>query len=579
MKFELIHFPRKVLRFFRAISGFRKAVAISVFLHLLAFVTLGFFFGFLSVPPVFEPPLVFDFVFEPTEPDEESSLDGDSDDPNNPLADSKEEAPSKPVESDNPGQHLQEIQQQIAASPVSPSQPSNITESSDELVDDLTTSDPLDMTDPSPERPAEPDMTPIVPNRDFKERLSVPTTLQPSELTIKQYDLRDADPIPARLSISKKQHEMLVKQSKKWAEKFHDMKLTDSTYVWEHKGKEYRAQFEHQPAQNDTELDQLIVNVVTSENGQEVKTRMRMKRLAFSSYAQFVDRWDPQVAVHDDILEGRFHSNSEFVVSEFGGKAPVFNGKVTTSSFSVKHIDAFQKQILFPRSYETAKLFHGGLETGVKSIRLPKHFTPFLTDSTISENRIHRFAGKTRITFHADGTFSWRDLETGATSSRVPIPEDTFYIIGSNKKKELRLKGVLRGKVLVYAAGKVIIDDDITYSKPPDANGLSGDYLGIVSEKDVIIAEPKVTGPGDLYIYAAIYAKGRFSVPNRTRHGHATMYVYGSLTAGSISATEPRYATKITFDQRLEQRRPPGFPITDRYEVIEWDKSWETRTN
>jgi hypothetical protein len=31
------------------------------------------------------------------------------------------------------------------------------------------------------------------------------------------------------------------------------------------------------------------------------------------------------------------------------------------------------------------------------------------------------------------------------------------------------------------------------------------------------------------------------------------------------TATEPRYATGIRFDPRLESRRPPGFPVTDRY--------------
>ncbi len=52
------------------------------------------------------------------------------------------------------------------------------------------------------------------------------------------------------------------------------------------------------------------------------------------------------------------------------------------------------------------------------------------------------------------------------------------------------------------------------------------------------------------------------------------LHIYGSLTAGTLSATEPRYATKIQFDQRLEVLRPPRFPMTDRYAIESWDGAW-----
>jgi hypothetical protein len=50
--------------------------------------------------------------------------------------------------------------------------------------------------------------------------------------------------------------------------------------------------------------------------------------------------------------------------------------------------------------------------------------------------------------------------------------------------------------------------------------------------------------------------------------------MYGSVAAGSLSATEPRFRTEIEFDGRLEDARPPGFPVTDRYEVVAWDGRW-----
>ena len=104
----------------------------------------------------------------------------------------------------------------------------------------------------------------------------------------------------------------------------------------------------------------------------------------------------------------------------------------------------------------------------------------------------------------------------------------------------------------------------------PDAD----DDLGLVSDKYVHIAPADVTGPGNLLINAAIYAKRRFAVRGYRSRENAMLYLYGSLSVGSLSATEPRYYTRIQFDRRLEEMRPPGFPMTDRYEVESWDTTW-----
>ena len=53
------------------------------------------------------------------------------------------------------------------------------------------------------------------------------------------------------------------------------------------------------------------------------------------------------------------------------------------------------------------------------------------------------------------------------------------------------------------------------------------------------------------------------------------MFIYGSLTAGTILETEPRYATKLDYDKRFEYLRPASFPMTRRYEVDSWDQDWK----
>ena len=58
-----------------------------------------------------------------------------------------------------------------------------------------------------------------------------------------------------------------------------------------------------------------------------------------------------------------------------------------------------------------------------------------------------------------------------------------------------------------------------------------------------------------------------------------TLNIFGSVSAGSLSATEPRYTTNMIFDPRLENLRPPGFPVTDRYELLAQEKNWQIKNS
>jgi hypothetical protein len=132
----------------------------------------------------------------------------------------------------------------------------------------------------------------------------------------------------------------------------------------------------------------------------------------------------------------------------------------------------------------------------------------------------------------------------------------------------------VNGTVAVYSPHRIIIDGDILYAST-DSVEEGGDFLGLLSARNVVIAGRRTIGHGDLNVHAAIYAKGRFIV--RQAHGPraGTLSVFGSVSAGRVTVTEPRYATKIVFDERLENRRPPGFPVTDRYELAVASNGWE----
>jgi len=101
----------------------------------------------------------------------------------------------------------------------------------------------------------------------------------------------------------------------------------------------------------------------------------------------------------------------------------------------------------------------------------------------------------------------------------------------------------------------------------------------MVSDRDIVIADAKVTGPGDLQIDASIYAKRQFKVKNYTSKHAGTLRIFGSVSAGTMSATEPRYATNITFDKRLEDSRPPNYPVSDRYELALAEHDWQVEKN
>ena len=398
-------------------------------------------------------------------------------------------------------------------------------------------------------------------------RPDVVTTVSESEPVVSLRASKTRQTTPVRAPLSPKQEKMLARKIKKWTENFYRMPDVAAGLTWSYKGQEYLAKFTRLPAEDDMGIQRVIVEVSTEEDGKRLSTEMRMKRLSFSSYAQFINRWDPDVQFHNDEMHGRFHSNSEINLSYTRKVKPQFHGKVTTTARGI-NIDRRRGYV------RRDQIFLGGLQTGVKSIRLPKRFLPFPGEAEVADNRVHHFDEDTRITFYADGSYGWHAIGSESPQHQTVMSENASYLI-AGKKVTLHVKGTVNGKVLVYSPERIVIEDDLVYVQDPQETPDAGDYLGLVSDKYIDIAPPDITGPGDLVVNAAIYAKRRFTVKRYRSRGNALLYIYGSLTAGSLSATEPRYFTKIQFDQRLDELRPPGFPMTNRYTVEAWDTTWE----
>ncbi len=375
---------------------------------------------------------------------------------------------------------------------------------------------------------------------------------------------RNEPPSFATAAVSRRQERMLRRKLAEWTESVHRMSDATHKLSWRDQGEEYVAEFLHEPAGDDMDVERVTVIVSTERNGQRQSTEIRMKRLAFSNYAQFVDRWDRDVQIHDDELDGRFHSNSQINISYSRKVQPRFYGQVTTSA---RRVNVTESRGHISRD----QIFLGGLQTGVRAIRLPRYFLPLARET--ADDNVHYFDRDTRITFHADGGYDWQSIDAASPPQRVSDPGERYFLVGG-KRVELRVKGTVNGQVLIYSPERIVIDGRLDYAQDPRTVPGADDFLGLASAKYVDIARPAITGRGDLVINAAIYAKRRFAVRSFRSRDTSLLHIFGSLTAGTLSATEPRYATHIEFDRRLEHMRPPRFPMTDRYAVESWDSSW-----
>jgi hypothetical protein len=371
-----------------------------------------------------------------------------------------------------------------------------------------------------------------------------------------------------RVRISRRQMQVLDRLVRQLSDSLADSPRRESYLTWRHDGRDYRASVSRVPVDDETGLDRILVEVSFEEGGTTYSTAFEMKRLAFSSYAHFVNRWAPHVYIHDDEYDGRFHSNGEMNLHLGGDAMPRFNGRVTTAARSVN--------LAGDRELSEDQVFRGGLETGVRPIRLPRRIDRLPTRSGAEEDRVHFFDEDSRIRFYADGTYGWQSTSEGSVEQRAECSHGTSFLVAAESVR-LHVSGTVNGKILVYSPERIVVEGNLVYAEDPHETPGSDDYLGLVSDRSVEIAGPGITGDGDLVIQAAIYAKHSFTVRRSRATSGGLLRIYGSLTTNTMSATEPRFATMIQYDPRLERARPPRFPMTNHYELESWDRVWTTR--
>jgi hypothetical protein len=357
---------------------------------------------------------------------------------------------------------------------------------------------------------------------------------------------------------------MLTRSVQLMARTLLDSDMTRTEMTWQQNGQEYSARVMRQPAADSTGIEQVIAEVMTNKDGKRMKTRLSLKRLAFSHFTQLINHWDRNIQLHDDVIDGRFHSNTEIAFSATGSVVPRFFGKVTTAAASLT-FDGYNRR-------RNKDVFQGGFETRTERVTLPRDMPDVVNGGEEKDRRL--FTDDTRIIFNPDGSYAWRLASGEGPLHRVEASDRPRYLIGE-KGAKLYLRGTVAGIVTVYSPNDIEIEDDLVYASDPRQTVLSRDFLALIAGRDICIAGPEVTGPGDLTVHGAIFARRRFYIESTDRGGDATLVIYGSLTSGTLSETEPRYATKLDFDKRFEYLRPASFPMTRRYEVDSWDQDWQ----
>jgi len=391
---------------------------------------------------------------------------------------------------------------------------------------------------------------------------AVLTTTAASDIEVAA--VAEPDPKGAAEVIPQPEQSMLTHNVQQLAQKLLDTNSTATTLSWQQDGQQYSARVMRQPAADSTGLEQVIAEIMTNKDGKRMKTRLSLKRLAFSHFTQLVNNWDKTTLLHDDVIDGRFHSNSEISLSAMDGVKPRFFGKVTTAAQKVT-FNSFS-------SRRNQDVFQGGFETKTDRVTLPRDMPDVVNGGEQLDRRT--FTEDTRVMFNSDGSYGWR-LANGSGANQVSPPSEHPQYLIADKGVKLYVRGTVRGIFTVYSPSDIEIEDDLVYLKDPRQTVISRDFMALIAGRDIKISATEVTGPGDLTVHAALFARRRFYVEGIDHGKPATIFLYGSLTAGSISATEPRYATKIDYDKRFEYLRPANFPMTRRYEVDSWDQDWK----
>ncbi|OQX88774.1 hypothetical protein B6D60_01175 [candidate division KSB1 bacterium 4484_87] len=307
-----------------------------------------------------------------------------------------------------------------------------------------------------------------------------------------------------------------------------------------------------------------------------------LTRPSFSRYAYFTNHEGNIWFATGDTIYGPCHTNTYF---QMMGQ-PVFYGKVTSSRVYNSH-SPYRKYY----HGSTNPQFLGGTEWGVPELPMPDHIPQDLIDASqnggiyISKRHVWiQFLSNGRVKIAAKNSpsppHSWQ-----YTTYNLNSINGVIYVNNWGARPVVRVKGTVNGNVTVGTRGYIRITDDIVYADDPRTNPSSNDMLGLVAERDVIVANNH--HDQDRTIQASIMTLNPSVAPNKNfwvdrykndRYGR--LHLLGGLIQNSRGAvglvgsywSRKGYLKDYHWDSRLMKMNPPYFPTLFALKKISW---WE----
>jgi len=302
----------------------------------------------------------------------------------------------------------------------------------------------------------------------------------------------------------------------------------------------------------------------------------------------------PVYWITGDTVWGPVHTNG--VLHTYG--SPVFYDKVT----------AYARINPQPTSNRNKAKFYGGWEVGIQA-EIPVDMT---RTKTAAVNGGGVFNNPVYLKFLSNGKVVKRDIvgwtvETIGSGQylrqrRVPqlSPPDTVANISSLSstgviwvKNEVVVEGTLNGQLTILADGNIRIWDDLKYADDPNVNPNSDDFLGLVSYKNVIIADSD-PNQNDVVIQAAIMAydggsndKSFIAENWDKRPPSGTIYLTGGIVqegrgpvgqfSGGSGIIQNGFNKRYRYDPRFRDKAPPYYPLVSfpgirQLRLVSW---WE----
>lgn len=288
---------------------------------------------------------------------------------------------------------------------------------------------------------------------------------------------------------------------------------------------------------------------------------------AISEYAVFCGHENGLEWITGDTAWGPLHVNHIFTTHG----SPVFYGKIT-SRIGISPNPA--------KPGNQAK-FYGGWEIGI-DVPIPDDLSNLVNvaidaNNGAPVNTICLYDTDISLEFLSNGdVIRTIDVNPPDTVALTDIaPADIIYSTG-----DIRVSGVLNGRVALYSSNDIWIDDDIVYAVNPIVDPESDDFLTLIADHDIIITD-NIPNNNDVTIHACVFASESFSAENYisrpvsgviTSVGSIAQGLRGRICKSNNNLITHGFSKSYYHDPRFTDIKPPHVPSVGELQLVSW---WE----